>query len=220
MINEQDDIRYIRERIQMMYDDPASRVLFWTVAEAIPLDMLGSKKWIPEPLLEDDDWAVWKPVPSTITDVQMDELQQEFQLQLPPRYRAYLKAYHLLDWQLLNRQTEHGYPGSCSSFMFPSLDTAQGLSEVKRLIQQWEIFKDTGYIPFAIGEDGQGIVCFDTFRQDTDGDCPIVWMMLDTLAELPDGLAPEDQRAVLEPRMEHIFGSFGEMIDTVFRKRG
>ncbi|MDR6245118.1 hypothetical protein [Paenibacillus hunanensis] len=219
MINEQPYIQHIRERIGAMYDDPASRVLFFTVADSIPSTMKGSNAYIPAPLLEDEDWATWKPVPSTITRAQITQLEQEQQLQFPLPYCAYLQAYHLLDWQLPNLPTADGYPGGCSSFIFPSLDTEQGLSEIRKLIQQWSILQGTGYIPFAIGEDGQGIVCLDTLRTHPDGDCPITWITLDILHELPSPPAPEDRRAVLEPRMEDIFRSFDELVQAVFRKR-
>ncbi|MFD1888474.1 SMI1/KNR4 family protein [Paenibacillus wenxiniae] len=219
MPTEQPYIHHIRERIQAMYDDPASRILFWTVADSIPANMKGNNQFIPAPLLEDDDWAVWKPVPSTITKAQIDLLEQQYEFQFPLPYRAFLQAYHLLDWQLPNLPTTDGYPGGCSSFMFPSLDTEQGLCALEQLIQQWPIFQHTGYIPFAIGEDGQGIVCFDTVRKQPDGDCPVSWMMIDTLYELPDASAAEDRRAMLEPKMEDIFSSFDALLGAVFRKR-
>ncbi|WP_322903781.1 SMI1/KNR4 family protein [Paenibacillus campi] len=219
MLTEQAYIHPIRARIQGMYNDPASRILFWTIAETIPIDMRGSNDYIPEPLLEDDDWAVWKPIPSSITNAQIEQLEQECKLQLPLRYRAFLQACHLLDWELPNRLTADGYAGGCRSFIFPTLDTAHGLSAVKRMLQEWSVFHDTGYIPFAIGEDGQGIVCFDTAMLMDNGDCPIVWILLDTLYELPDASAQEDRRALLEKRMEPIFASFDEMMEAVFENR-
>jgi hypothetical protein len=219
MPTEQQYIQQMRERIQAMYNDPASRVLFWTVADRIPPDMKGSSQFIPPLLLEDEDWATWQPVPSTITGTIIEQLEQQYQLQFPTPYRAFLQAYHLLDCQLTLQPTADGYPGGCSSLMFPSLDTEQGLSEIQQLIEQWPVFHSTGYVPFAIGEDGQGIVCFDTVRKHPDGDCPVSWIVLDALYELQDASAPEDRRAMLEPKMEAIFPTFDALFSAVFRKR-
>lgn len=217
MTTEQEHIRYVRTHIDDIYNDLHSRVLFLTVADSIPADMLGSNEGVPESLLEDDDWAVWKPVPSSISVTQVNQLEQEYRLQLPPLYRAFLQAYHLLEWQFANVESNGDMSARCSSFIFPSLATDRGLSAIRELMEQWRELINEGYIPFAIGEDGQGIVCFDTEQRDEQGDCHIVWITWDALPELDDESV--SQRAQFQPHMQPLFPSFEKMWDTVVRKR-
>jgi hypothetical protein len=113
-----------------------------------------------------DDWVGWKAIESTVTDSDLDSLEQELGLAFPPLYREFLQYRHFVgltergvrferhlchDWrERLRREYFHGWPR-------------------ERIV-------DVGLIPF--GSEAfmdAGSVCFDTRRRETGGDCPVVF---------------------------------------------
>src|SRR5262245_37068190 len=43
-----------------------------------------------------NDWKGWKPTASTVTDAELDQLEQETRLTYPPLYRDFLKYLHFV----------------------------------------------------------------------------------------------------------------------------
>jgi hypothetical protein len=43
-----------------------------------------------------DDWAGWKPIPSTVSDTDLDALERETGLAFPPLYRDFLQYQHFV----------------------------------------------------------------------------------------------------------------------------
>lgn len=212
------EIADIRRRIDERYANERFRMLFYDMADNIPADMLDAEREIPEELREEDDgeWKFWKPVVSTISGEEIDALEARLVASFPPSFRAMLQAYHLVSWTSAGMSDGHGgYVGGCMSFMLPALTTELRLSELERnAAEDWGRLIAAGYLPFAIGEDGQGPVCFDLQRRDEQGDCPVVWMLHDDLFDLgPDGAGV---RANVEPHMRQIADSFGDLKSILF----
>lgn len=113
-----------------------------------------------------NDWVGWKPIPSTVTDTDLNALENETKLGFPPPYRDFLKYLHFVDL------TERGIrfePHLCSDWR----------EKLRRAyFQSWprERILDIGLLPF--GDESQmdaGPVCFDTRFRLPDGDCPVVF---------------------------------------------
>ncbi|NGZ77276.1 SMI1/KNR4 family protein [Saccharibacillus alkalitolerans] len=212
------EIEDIRRRIDERCGNERFRMLFYDVAGNIPADMLDGEREVPEELADEDDgeWKFWKPVPSTITDREIGESESRLGAEFPPSFRAALQAYHLVSWTSAGVEDGRGgYVGGCMSFTLPALTTELRLSELERnAAEDWGHLIAAGYLPFAIGEDGQGPICFDLERRREDGDCPVVWMLHDYLVDLgPEGAGV---RANVEPHMRQLADSFGEMKAVLF----
>ncbi|GGO04536.1 SMI1/KNR4 family protein [Saccharibacillus kuerlensis] len=212
------DVEDIRKRIDARFRDGKFDMLFYDVEDNIPADMLDSEREVPEELRgeEDGEWKFWKPVPSTIADEEIGELESRLNAKFSPAFRAVLQAYHLVSWTSAGMADgEGGYTGGCMSFSLPTLTTELRLSGVEaNAAQDWGRLIEAGYLPFAIGEDGQGPICFDLERRGADDDCPVVWMLHDYLVDLgPEGISIREK---VEPHMRQIADSFREMKAVLF----
>jgi len=112
------------------------------------------------------DWQGWKPIPSTVTDADLDALEQEIRLQFPPIYRDFLKYLHFVDLTETGVRFER--------------HTITDWREALRAgyFKGWprERILDVGLIPFgAETYMDAGPACFDTRRRDDDLDCPVVF---------------------------------------------
>lgn len=207
------EIEDIRRRIDERHGNERFRMLFYDMADNIPADMRDTEREVPEELRDEDDgeWAFWKPVASTISEDEIDTLEARLGAAFPPGFRALLQAYHLVSWTSAGMSDGRGgYVGGCMSFTLPALTTELRLSELERnAAEDWGRLIAAGYLPFAIGEDGQGPLCFDTERRSADGDCPVVWMLHDDLFDLGgDGVS---MRENVEPHVRQIADSFEDM---------
>jgi SMI1-KNR4 cell-wall len=112
------------------------------------------------------DWKGWKPVASSVTDLQLDSLEHETKLTFPPVYREFLKYLHFIDL------TERGV-----RFEKHRSDSWQQVLR-KAYFKSWprEQILDVGLLPF--GSEAfmdAGPVCFDTRSRMANGDCPVVF---------------------------------------------
>jgi hypothetical protein len=121
------------------------------------------------------DWIGWKPVPSTVTEEQLDELEREIGLAFPPPYRRFLRTSHFYEL------TEVGV-------RFERHPVRSWRAELVHLYEEvwWpERIIGRGLIPFGSETFcDTGLVCFDTRSRQADGDCPVViwdheWMDTD-----------------------------------------
>ncbi|MBO0360198.1 SMI1/KNR4 family protein [Hymenobacter sp. BT186] len=113
----------------------------------------------------EDDWLPWKPVPSTVTDSDITELEAKTKLRYPDLYKEFLHYKHFYDlWpqQEINffRHGIYEWKAKLLARYFDAWDPS-------KLIEQ-------GLIYFADYSDW-GIVCFDANSQNKeDHDCPVV----------------------------------------------
>ena len=116
-------------------------------------------------IVPSDDWVGWKPIPSTVTDSDLDTLEQETGLPFPPLYRDFLQYRHFVSMECGIRFEPH----LCHNWR-EKLRAAY--------FHSWsrERILDIGLLPF--GDEKMldaGPVCFDTRRRMADGDCPVVF---------------------------------------------
>jgi len=110
-------------------------------------------------------WKTWQPVPSTVLDAELDELESAFGIRYPELYRDFLKTQHFFDLTEDAVRFEKHLPGMWRS----------RLESLYRSSWYPERIIEIGLIPFgAECLMDAGPVCFDT-RAMVEGDCPIVF---------------------------------------------
>jgi hypothetical protein len=108
-----------------------------------------------------NDWIGWKIVPSTVTQEQLDGLENTIGLQFPPLYRSFLQSYHFYDLHEM-----HFYRHPIHTWQNALTFAYKSYAELIAI----------GLIPF--GEESlmdAGAICFDTRYTNENGDCPIVF---------------------------------------------
>ncbi len=111
------------------------------------------------------DWIGWKPIPSTVTDADLDALERHLGRAFPPPYRTFLKYKHFYDL------TERGV-----RFSRHPVDEWQSI--LMQDYQAWLPAKIVGIGLIPFGDEASmdaGPVCFDTRYRLPDGDCPVVF---------------------------------------------
>lgn len=110
------------------------------------------------------DWMTWKPIPSTVTDAELDDLERYAGLPFPPLYRDLLKYVHFFDLTERGVRFQRHLPGEWDT------------SLRKIYLHCRDRIMDVGLLPF--GDEtpmDAGPVCFDTTRFNESGDCPSVF---------------------------------------------
>lgn len=112
-----------------------------------------------------DDWVGWKPVPSTVTDADLDELEYQYGFRYPPLYRELLRTVHYfgLSWV---------------GFVFAAHVIGSWRETLEQLYQACNEPRilGRGLLPFGSELDlGAGPVCLDTRHRFPNGDCPVVF---------------------------------------------
>ena len=114
-----------------------------------------------------DDWRGWKPIPSIITDADLDRLERDMGVALPGSYKHFLKHKHFLSLRLpdIAIQLPHHPPDS-------------ELQELRTLIfNSWDpdVLIGRKYIYFADFHD-YGLLCFDANKPGSVNEYPVVWI--------------------------------------------
>lgn len=112
------------------------------------------------------DWIGWRPIPSSVTDTELNDLEHETKLAFPTFYREFLQYQHFVDLTQTGFQFERHLPSVWR-------DTLR-----RAYFRSWprERILDVGLLPFGSETMmGAGPVCFDTRARLPDGDCPIVY---------------------------------------------
>lgn len=124
----------------------------------------------------DGDWIPWKPIPSTVTERDLHELESSMGLRYPDLYKEFLRYKHFYDfWS----EQEINF------FSHGIYEWKDNL--LKRYFASWDPTKliEQGYIYFADYSDW-GIICFDTTNQrPEDNDCPVIMIDHDLLYNEP-----------------------------------
>lgn len=152
-----------------MIDPVVTQFVDATLARLRDWDMMNHLAIvIPDAMLADNfdrkaEWSHWKPIPSTVTDEQLDSLEQEIGLTYPPLYRDFLRYVHFIELSL----TDVAFERHSSTAWMESLRILYRGYLPERIV-------GVGLIPFGSFSDF-GLVCFDTRSSQSDDDCPIVY---------------------------------------------
>ena len=120
----------------------------------IPLDMTILKN--------NDGWTQWKPIPSTVTDEQLNEIQNTIGATFPKQFVTLLKHRHFIELQI----------GEISLASHPSDFWRLSLSNMAFDTWPKEWLIDKGYMPFATYSDW-GMWCFGINQLSPNGECPV-----------------------------------------------
>lgn len=157
--------------------------------------------------VNDDGWVAWRMLPSTLYDPDVSQLENEFKIQLPPLFRAYLLA----GFQLFDQIHSLRYEQLIFNTDVPSNNP---LGPTRDLIVAWQPLLSARFVPFAEWGDGWGPMCFDAENRGEDGDCPIVWMDHELLFRLGEEKCG-DRDSVL-PHVNPLYSSYREFFDDTF----
>lgn len=110
---------------------------------------------------KDEEWRIWFPIPSKVTDSEIEEIENRIGYGFPDDYKKFLKHKHFYELQI-----------SEASFCEHPVNTWRA-SLSKMIFEGCKPLVDKGYIPFAHWSDW-GMLCFDANRNQDDKDYPIV----------------------------------------------
>ena len=130
----------------------------------------------------DEEWKVWKLIPSTVTDQDIEKLETDIGAKLPRCLRAFLTVYH------------HYFDGPVGvnpiSAPFEAVRNAWNPLLVKH-----------GYLPFTWNADGYYIRCMDLANMPDEARCGICQIDHEILFSLDEDTA---QRAEITQDMEYL----------------
>ena len=112
---------------------------------------------------EKEEWRVWLPIQSRVTDDEIKEFELRLGHALPETYKRFLKYKHFYELEI----------GECSFCEHPSGNWRASLSEMIFDGYPREFLIDKGRIPFANWSDW-GLLCFDSTVEHPKNDYPIV----------------------------------------------
>ena len=153
----------MHEDITHRYVDAAAAQLRQQGIRSIPIQVPSAMR--DYSIAVDSDWVAWKPIPSTVTDADLNELEATAGRAFPPAYRSFLKYQHFYEL------TEVGV-----RFCRHAVDTWRHTLQEQYAVEPKERITGIGLIPF--GSEAMmdaGPVCFDTRRASLDGDSPVVF---------------------------------------------
>ncbi len=115
---------------------------------------------LPEEMLADgadpdEEWNVWKLIPSTVTDDDIAEQEKAFGLKFPDIFKAFLSTYHHVFEAPIGRNMPDAPFDSLDNAFNPHLTA-------------------NGYLPFTWDKEGCFIRCIDLNADNDGARCPVV----------------------------------------------
>jgi len=161
-----DDLNYIRDKIETWYRKvpvaflraESKELLGYDIEDSgVPREMQGGDP-------DEEGYVEWKIIPSKINELEIRDLEKEYNIQFPDIYKAYLLSYcHLgLSIKIGDRHV-----------FLPEIPSDYPLKEIKSQLNNWRPLVNAGFIPFGEYEDGWGPVCFDA--KSKNNDYSIIW---------------------------------------------
>ena len=124
---------------------------------------------------KNEEWRIWFPIDSMVTDGDLAELEGKIGHSLPDDYKTFLKYKHFYELHI-----------SEVSFCPHPINTwKKKLTDMILNNYPPECLSEKGYLPFASFNDW-GLLCFDTNRNQSDKNYPIVLWDHETEDEVQD----------------------------------
>lgn len=143
--------------------------LFKTPDPKMPKEMIDST--IPT----DNDWIGWKPISSTVSDLDLNAFEKEIKYPLPQSFRIYLKHKHFYELSLPDFAVN-----------LPSHVPGRTIALMRDLVFdsfEPELLIGRGFIYFADFHD-YGLLCFDANELRNDNEYPVVYIDHENLEEV------------------------------------
>ncbi len=165
--------------------------------------------------LDEDGYALWKPMRSGVTLEDVAMLESQVGARLPEQFLAYLKARcHLFDQMHAAKYTET--PGNKRLVMIPPIPKTNPVSPTMEHIANWKPLLSAGYLPVAEWGDGWGPVCMDLQNAfNPELDAPLVWFDHEIIIPMGDEACRD--RVRVSPHAQALHGSFREFIEDIFQ---
>lgn len=122
-----------------------------------------------------EECRIWYPIDSKVTDGEIEEIEERIGYSLPDDYKTFLKHKHFYELHI----------SEVSFCRHPVNTWISGLSEMIFGGYPTEYLIEKGYIPFADWSDW-GLLCFDTNRNQSDNNYPIVLWNHEMVDEVQD----------------------------------
>lgn len=142
------------EEIVDLYLNKWSELGLNTLPRPIEKEMAGST--------DKEGWTTWYPIASKVTDLEIEDFEEQIGHRFPSDYKRFLKHKHFYDLQI-----------SQANFTHP-VNTWRR-AHVGLIYESYprEFLIDKGYLPIASWSDW-GLLCFDTNAGDGEHNYPVV----------------------------------------------
>ncbi|MGF9698470.1 SMI1/KNR4 family protein [Paenibacillus sp. MABNR03] len=190
---------FILQCLDAYFDSPHREILMSHPAKTEEEDY-GVPVEMQDGAVDEEGWVRWRMLPSTVTEDQIRELEQSFELHvpIPPLYRAFLSTRYVLNVYLRYDDFVIG---------LPNLPSDRPLEDLHGLWSAWKPLISKGYVPFATYEDDAGPVCWDIRNPHGDEDYAVVWFDHEFLVN-----DESPSRKQLEGWAKPLFPSFRDML--------
>lgn len=145
-----------------------------------------------------DGWAVWKLIPSTVTDDDIAGEEEGFGLKFPNLLKAFLSTYHHCFDEFGSNMPDDPFEALDNAFN-PQLTA-------------------NNYLPFAWDEEGYFIRCIDLSADSDSDSCPVVQFDHEELLDILYDYEENDEtvpREELEELAEQVADSFMDYLNGV-----
>ena len=156
---------------------------------SVPIEMQNGNE-------DEEGWIKWQPVTSTITDFEIENLEDKLHIKLPRSFIDYLTYKHFLDLDF----------GWIILFGIPS---DQGISAIHNWIFNMSMSKsclENGYIIFGSDGNSSGYFCLDTNNN----------ISINNSIEYPIVFIEQSQLRIKTAKK--IAGDFNELLEIIFSK--
>lgn len=151
----------------------------------------------------DKEWKVWKLVPSTITNTDLNRMEDTYHIKLPIVLKAFFTAYHHFFEEPIGRHSiNRPFFGFENSFN--------------------PILANCDFLPFAWDGEHYFIRCIDLSNMPTEEKCPIVEIDHEVMFNLifsAEKLGENVTRDVFMKNMKPVAQNFYEFLKEVFNDR-
>lgn len=151
------------------------------IALMFPMDESEKAMWSDD-ADPNEEWKKWKLVPSTVTDQEIEQLEEEIGIQLPKCLRAFLTVYH----------HHFGEPIGSNSIIEPFYEIRNAWNP---------LLVKCGYLPFTWAEDGYYIRCINLEHMPDEEQCGIYQIDHEALFSMDEDTV---QKGEIEQNMEYI----------------
>lgn len=111
----------------------------------------------------DDGWFLWIAVPSLVTEEDLDNLERQFRVRLPPLFREYFLYKQILD-------------GDFGIVRVPDMTPPDPLANLRSQMSEFlncEVLQNHALLPFAQDGNDGGPICFKIDEPTSNDDYPI-----------------------------------------------
>jgi hypothetical protein len=146
-----------------------------------------------EAALGDGEWSIWKLIPSTVSEEDIEGLEEEFGLQFPQWYKAFISTYF------------HYFDSAPSQPSDDPLDEIEGMHN--------PLLCKFGYLPFTWDSNDAYILCIDLNGGANEEEYAIVQIDHDILFDFEESTT---EHAELKEAMEFLYPNFKAWFDHTF----